>query len=104
MDRPEEPRPPPVPGRGPERDRSFGFSSGEVISTSFRIFGRHLPTLLGLAALFHALPTFLSVQHARATSHLSREPGVHFGFEGPYGIVAALASRVLPLAFQAVVT
>lgn len=109
--KPESARTPISRRRAASRTAAFHFSPGEALSTSFSIFGRHLPVLLLLAAAFHALPLLLSIKQAEAVRDVLLEfrvtqemPGTFRLLGGPIGIASLLASWILPLAFQAVVT
>jgi len=107
-----EPIVPPGPETPPPATRpsahAIGFSVGQVLDRSFRLFGRRCWVLVPLALLFYALPTWLHVVVDRP-GHLSWIETdalfwwFHF-FGGWPGIGMAIVDWVMPLAFQAIVT
>jgi hypothetical protein len=91
--------------------RRPNFSAGDVLGRAFGIFGRQLPVLLLLSALFHVVPTWLEVKQNERIIAAVRE-AVEAGMRvdawelrgGSTMIAHTLASWVFPLALQAIVT
>jgi hypothetical protein len=111
VERPEQPVQAPVSRRradgGP---RGVRVSAGEVLSSSFSIFGRNLPLLLVLGALAQALPFWLQIYQAEASARAVNEViagGQHPGWlaiaGGPAYLGWFLAQETLPLVLQAVI-
>jgi hypothetical protein len=109
--------PPPRPAAPVPRRRVMdemrrpNFSAGDVLGRAFGIFGRQLPVLLLLSALFHVIPTWLEIkQYERILAHVREavESGMRVdAWElrgGSTMLVHQLASWVFPLALQAIVT
>jgi hypothetical protein len=100
------PRPPTGYVPRPE-PRWFSFSAGQVLGSSFRIFGTKCWILIPLSALFHIVPTWALMKSTGGARFWGGDVGP-FGWlyllETGRGLRFILTDWVLPLAFQAVVT